>query len=145
MTATDKRCPIVFFRQYVETLLWCGVLTYGPDGLTPDHDLDLDVDDVPPSILAQLREDCDAFWSEFGERIEAIATEHDRNFPDWLASQAGHDFYLTRNRHGAGFWDGDWPAPLSHHLTVGSHAYGPESLHTWEDGTGERHWEVVAS
>lgn len=23
--------------------------------------------------------------------------------------QAGHDFWLTRNGHGAGFWDGDWP------------------------------------
>ena len=22
---------------------------------------------------------------------------------------AGHDFALTRNGHGAGFWDGDWP------------------------------------
>lgn len=22
---------------------------------------------------------------------------------------AGHDFHLTRNGHGAGFWDGDWP------------------------------------
>lgn len=22
--------------------------------------------------------------------------------------QAGHDFWLTRNGHGAGFWDGDW-------------------------------------
>jgi len=23
-------------------------------------------------------------------------------------SRAGHDFVLTRNGHGAGFWDGDW-------------------------------------
>lgn len=25
------------------------------------------------------------------------------------ASAAGSDFHLTRNGHGAGFWDGDWP------------------------------------
>jgi hypothetical protein len=24
-------------------------------------------------------------------------------------ARAGHDFWLTRNGHGAGFWDGDWP------------------------------------
>ena len=24
-----------------------------------------------------------------------------------LSSLAGHDFFLTRNRHGAGFWDKD--------------------------------------
>jgi hypothetical protein len=23
--------------------------------------------------------------------------------------RAGSDFWLTRNGHGAGFWDGDWP------------------------------------
>jgi len=26
-----------------------------------------------------------------------------------IEAQAGHDFWLTRNGHGAGFWDGDWP------------------------------------
>jgi len=25
------------------------------------------------------------------------------------AGQFGHDFWLTRCGHGAGFWDGDWP------------------------------------
>ncbi len=27
---------------------------------------------------------------------------------DLPLSQAGHDLWLTSNRHGAGFWDGDW-------------------------------------
>jgi hypothetical protein len=29
-------------------------------------------------------------------------------FGNDLAGAAGHDFQLTRNGHGAGFWDGDW-------------------------------------
>jgi hypothetical protein len=28
------------------------------------------------------------------------------------SEQAGHDFWLTRNGHGAGFDDGDWPWPI---------------------------------
>ena len=27
---------------------------------------------------------------------------------DWTMEQLGHDFYLTRNGHGAGFWDRDF-------------------------------------
>lgn len=39
------------------------------------------------------------------------------------AAQAGHDFWLTRNGHGAGFWDGDWDT-LGDVLTKISHSYG---------------------
>jgi len=28
---------------------------------------------------------------------------------DWTDEQIGHDFWLTRNGHGAGFWDRDLP------------------------------------
>jgi hypothetical protein len=38
--------------------------------------------------------------------------------------RAGHDFWLTRNRHGAGFWDGDWPAEVGKRLTRAAHVYG---------------------
>ena len=30
---------------------------------------------------------------------------------------AAHDFILTRNGHGAGFWDGDWHEPMATKLT----------------------------
>lgn len=32
-------------------------------------------------------------------------------------SDLGHDLWLTRNHHGAGFWDGDWPEPVGTALT----------------------------
>ena len=32
---------------------------------------------------------------------------------DWLPSQIGHDFWLTRNGHGSGFWDRDCGTPAS--------------------------------
>jgi hypothetical protein len=49
-------------------------------------------------------------------------------------SQAGHDFWLTRNRHGAGFWDGDYPEPQGKQLTNASHKYGEVDLYVGDDG-----------
>lgn len=51
---------------------------------------------------------------------------------------AGSDFLLTRNRHGAGFWDGDWPMAVGQRLTKAAHAYGAQELVVLEDpNTGE--------
>lgn len=56
---------------------------------------------------------------------------------DWQArmgaEQFGHDFWLTRNRHGAGFWDrglGD----LGDTLTERAHVYGESDLYVGDDG-----------
>lgn len=49
-------------------------------------------------VTCQLMiEDCDSFIEKAGESI------YDREV------EAMQDFWLTRNGHGAGFWDGDWP------------------------------------
>lgn len=37
---------------------------------------------------------------------------------------ATFDFWLTRNGHGAGFWDGDWPVPAATRLTEASEKAG---------------------
>jgi len=49
-------------------------------------------------------------------------------------SQAGHDFWLTRNGHGAGFWDGDWPEPEATELTKLSKSFGEFDLYVGDDG-----------
>ena len=43
--------------------------------------------------------------------------------------QAGHDFWLTRNGHGAGFWDGDWPEGAEDRLTDSSRRFGEVNLY----------------
>jgi hypothetical protein len=48
-------------------------------------------------------------------------------------SQMGHDFWLTRNRHGAGFWDRGLGA-LGDRLTSAAHAYGEVDLYVGDDG-----------
>jgi hypothetical protein len=49
-------------------------------------------------------------------------------------SDAGHDFHLTRNHHGAGFWDGDWKE-LGDRLTEASKAYGSCEVYQFDDGS----------
>ena len=51
--------------------------------------------------LDQIVRDCREFWDK---AAALVAGEHGKTPED-----AGHDFWLTRNGHGAGFWDGDWP------------------------------------
>jgi hypothetical protein len=49
-------------------------------------------------------------------------------------TQAGHDFWLTRNGHGAGFWDGDWPEPYASELTRVAKEFGGYSLYLGDYG-----------
>jgi hypothetical protein len=44
--------------------------------------------------MEQAKNDCASFLGENEKLLEGVDPE-----------QAGHDFWLTRNRHGTGFWD----------------------------------------
>ena len=48
-------------------------------------------------------------------------------------AHAGHDFALTRNRHGVGFWDGDWPV-YGDLLTKLAHSFGEIELYVSDEG-----------
>lgn len=50
------------------------------------------------------------------------------------ASMAGHDFWLTRCGHGAGFLDGDWPEPHASALDEAAKAFGNVDLYVGDDG-----------
>lgn len=51
---------------------------------------------------------------------------------------AGRDFWYTRNHHGCGFWDGDWPEPHGTALTNTAYAFGEVDIY-WnpKDDEGE--------
>ena len=66
--------------------------------------------------------DCRNFWGTYHDAIDSNP------------QQAGHDFWLTRNRHGAGFWDGDWPVAQGEMLTKASHGFGEVDLYVGDDG-----------
>lgn len=106
-----------FIDAYLETAIWSST---NEDGEPLDDDYG--VEDIAPETKKQMVADCEAFCEEAGELIE----------PDM--KRAGHDFWLTRNRHGAGFWDGDWEPPADKQLTEMAHAYGSFDLYPGDDG-----------
>ncbi len=80
-----------------------------------------------------------ADWERFREAAEALgfdATEHRATTIDPTEGDewhyAAHDFILTRNHHGAGFWDGDWHDPWGERLTALSHTF-PELKSYFDD------------
>lgn len=87
----ELACPVsprlfeAFVDAYIETIWW----------LKPE-DPEWKTDrEFGPGVVEAIVADCLKFW-EAGHGI------FDRYWTPW---QAGHDFWLTRNGHGAGFWD----------------------------------------
>lgn len=50
------------------------------------------------------------------------------------AERFGHDLWLTRNHHGAGFWDGDWPEEFGKIMTAFSSGMGEKHAFLNNDG-----------
>jgi hypothetical protein len=123
--APSKHDIDVMFDQYVETALWSSTA----DDDTPLDRLDAEVAD---SALASMRKDVESFARENAHLIESADVATHR-YGRW--GRAGHDFWLTRNGHGAGFWDGDWePEATAERLTDAAHAYGETYLYVGDDG-----------
>lgn len=83
-----------FTRSYIAAALWSSTDNADDRGDEP-LDANYGPDDIAPDTLARMVEDCETFQRDNGGDI---ASDFER---------AGHDFWLTRNGHGAGFWDGD--------------------------------------
>lgn len=59
------------------------------------------------SSLAKCEEDCKKFISEnYSALCQYVESIVPNEYNAW--ERAGHDFALTRNGHGAGFWDRDY-------------------------------------
>lgn len=110
----------------------CGVREAQPEPMDDNYN----ETDLSPEALAKMLADCAKFESEQEEVIrEAIETGEVRYGPDFgPMGRAGHDFWLTRNGHGCGFWDGDWPEPMAEALTQAAKAFGECDLYAGEDG-----------
>lgn len=114
----------VFTDAYIEAALGSS---------TDDNDQPLDQVDVALSeeCAAQMRGDCQAFF---------IANESLLDPENYTGKSynsiviAGHDFWLTRCGHGAGFWGGDWKEPAALKLTDAAHAFGNIDLYVGDDG-----------
>ena len=114
-------------RAYIGCAIWCGHYYETPEdeiegtNAQPLDDL-YSEDDCAFSTWKRAVSDCRDF-------LEAAADiSH-----DWDASQFGHDFYLTRCGHGAGFWDRGKGA-AGEQLTDLCRPYGSADLYAGDDG-----------
>lgn len=123
-----------FTHAYITCALWSST-----DDLGEPMDDGRDADDLAPETLAKMQADCAAFYAANEAHIQCDGAPMSRD--DLTASEserkaamAGHDFWLNRNGHGAGFWDGDWPEPAATVLDEASKAAGSCDLYVGDDG-----------
>jgi len=84
-----------FTLGYIECALWA---TYDESNESGGDPLDenYDLSDLSEQCLEQIIQDCESFQE---------ANSDDLLKSELNDSSAGHDFFLTRNGHGSGFWD----------------------------------------
>ena|SRR5688572_13245568 len=104
---------------YIECALWSescqgtacptipDTVCYGEDCDKSLSDLNFSIDSLSPDASRDMEADLEGFVKSC---LEQRPNVFDGISPDMI----GHDFWLTRNGHGAGFWDrglgerGDW-------------------------------------
>ena len=117
-----------FTNAYIVAALWSST-DFDGEPLDRDHD----ESDIAAETLQAMRNDCAAFYDA---NWDSITCEDGLIGPDGSTQDemAGHDFWLTRCGHGAGFWDGDWPEPHATKLDNASKQFGNVDLYIGDDG-----------
>jgi len=100
-----------FTQAYIDAALWSTNDESTPEGGDPLDD-NYGPDDFADAALAAIVKDCLKFQQENKADIGI------------RSGDAGHDFWLTRNGHGCGFWDGDWPEPMGSRLDNAAKKFG---------------------
>jgi hypothetical protein len=110
-----------FTVAYIEAAVWS---SFDDEG----NPLDQSNAELSDELRNQTVSDCAEFQTAHAALLgEAYETE------GYSDMQAGHDFWLTRCGHGAGFWDrglGD----LGRKLTDAAHSAGNVDLYIGDDG-----------
>lgn len=89
-TYDDLDC---FTQGYIDAAMWTECNSDNPELENADFT------DIHPDCVADIIKDCEA-WQK--EHVKLLDKACERGYD---AAQAGHDYWLTRNGHGVGFWD----------------------------------------
>jgi len=119
-----------FTRAYAIAALWSTTDESDESGGKP-MDANYDIYDIDLETLAGMAADCAKFQAENTTDLALY------NSPQWTAAElGGHDFWLTRNGHGCGFWDrnGILPEAAGERLTAAAEKYGEVYLYVGDDG-----------
>ncbi len=105
--STSEQQLAELFQGYAECAMW-----------TQEQDK-LDFSD-----FVAMKEDCVGFLVRLNDLMESMGL----SINDLDMSQTGHDFWLTRNGHGSGFWDRDHSEALGQALSKLSREFGEYCL-----------------
>lgn len=116
-----------FLNGYVAAALWSSIDEFGEP-----LDAVFSADDIAPACMDAMRASCLDFIASNSADINLyLGVMSDGVHPSEL--QAGRDFWLTRNRHGAGFWDRGLGA-IGERLSDAARIYGSVDLYVGDDG-----------
>ena len=127
-----------FTLAYITAALWST-----NDESTPQGDKPLDanygVEDIAPETLDKIIADCAKFQKE---NATDLFLYYDTLVGDSIevaeqVEYAGHDFWLSRNGHGSGFFDADWQGvdkEVCDRLQAASEVFGSFDLYVGDDG-----------
>ena len=107
-----------FLTAYIQAALWS---SDDDDGEPLDY---LDADDIDGETLEAMADDCADFLKENAALLIRSAANPD---------QHGHDFWMTRNGHGAGFWHRGY-GEIGRTLGDLAESHGPVELYLGDDG-----------
>ena len=96
-----------FTQGYIDAIFF---LDAGPDN--PEFE-GLGFGDLAPETLTKIVTDCASFEMLHSRLLEQAGTPE----------QNGHDFWMTRNGYGTGFWDRGYPREIGCALTVAAGPY----------------------
>lgn len=108
-----------FFDQYVATLKWSAY----------DAESFPEVGELAYGQQDEIAADISDFLATYAALIHRALVIR----PSYTLSGVAHDYALTRNRHGAGFWDSGL-GDVGDLLTEAAHAAGSQSLYVGDDG-----------
>lgn len=120
-----------FTLSYLEAAFFSSTFE-DEDGQTRYLDEEFDWSDISEETLESMVKDCELFQDYYTEFLQSENLKKDLSID--VKEMAGHDFWLTRNGHGAGFWDGDWVDPIGDYLTQASKSFGEYDLYLGDDG-----------
>ena len=114
------------YASYVEALF------FTEEDMWQDEDPDLDTSDL--KISSELERKIEDDIKDFIREAEKAGIDFNE-LPSTvgrynLEDMIGHDFWLTRNRHGAGFWDKDYGG---HEDTLTEVAHGFGEVYVWPE------------
>lgn len=109
-----------FEDGYMDCIGWCECNSDNPE---------LEFASWSGEAIDQAERDCVDFQAD---NAALLAQAYDC---DYSEARAGHDFWLTRNGHGCGFWCRDELGDeLGQALTVAAHKFGPCDVYAGDNG-----------